>query len=469
MGMQLNENLLEIISANLSQGMYVLQDSQTIFLNQNFATVFGFESQEDLLNRDMFKDIYPDSMSIDLFKSMHDQVLLEGTQKVSWAQPSLKLDGTPFWLEIEIRQVNINGKIAILGTFVDQTDCQIMAEAMVVSQQTLRRLLDAMEDRVYVVNDKFKILYANRKMRETSYGDPDNDPCHWVCQGATTPCESCSIDEVFSSGKPVHKEYYNEKLRSWYSSIEIPIRMPGLEGPAKLAVARNITARKETEQRVRALTHRLITAQEDERTTLSRELHDDLGQRLNAAKISIETLADDLKGMPIELRNRVDALTEILQGSIQSVRHLSAGLRPPSLEKLGLVEALRDLCHRFTSLHQLNINFKSAGFKELKLDKDTEINLYRIAQEALNNMAKHAKASEGSVRLIASHPTLRLRISDNGTGFDQQTYESMSPTNPHLGLLGMAERIDLLNGKFVVNSSPGSGTVIIAEVPFSQK
>lgn len=468
MGMPSNSNLFEAISANLSQGMYVLQDNQAIFLNRNFASVFGFDSEEPLLNRDMFNDIYPDSASIDLFKSMHEQITQQGSPKVSWAQPSAKLDGTPFWLEVEICRITVNGKTAILGTFVDQTDCQVMAEAMVVSQQTLRRLLDAMEDRVYVVDDNYKILYANRKMRETSCGDPKKDPCHFVCQGAATPCDSCTIDQVFSSGKPVHKEYFVEKRQTWYSSIEIPIRMPGLDGPAKLAVSRDITVRKETEQRVRALTHRLITAQEDERTTLSRELHDDLGQRLNAAKISIETLADDLGDIPDGLRSRVDTLAEILQGSIQSVRDLSAGLRPPALEKLGLVDALRDLCHRFTSLHQLKIDFKSAGLKELRLDKDTEINLYRIAQEALNNIVKHARASEAEVRLVATHPTLRLRLSDNGTGFDQHEYESMPQKISHLGLLSMAERVDLLGGNFRVNSTPDSGTVIIAEVPFSQ-
>lgn len=465
---RISSDLFETIVKNLSQGLYVIQDTQAIFLNDRFGEIFGFASIEPLLFTNMYTEVYPHQETRGIFREIHEQMLANESPQVSWAQPSLKCDGTPFWLEIEARRIVVDGRPAIMGTFKDQTDCQIMAEAMAVSQQTLRRLLDAMEDRVYVVSDDFKILYANRKMLETSNGDPLTDPCYMVCRGEKGPCEECTKDEVFKSGRPMHKEFYSAASQSWYSAIELPIRMPGLDRPAKLAVARDITARKEAEQRIRALSHRLITAQEDERATVSRELHDDLGQRLNAAKICIETLAEDLQEIPLEQRTQVNYLAEILQDSIQSVRRLSAGLRPSALERLGLVETLRNHCKTLKYLHNLNIEFKATGMKDLKLDDDTEINLYRIVQEALNNIVKHAKASEVSVRLIASHPTLRLRITDNGVGFDKNHYATGLCQTSHLGLLGMAERADLLEGSFDIKSQPKHGTKIVLEVPYQK-
>lgn len=465
MSNRINADLFETIVGNLSQGMYVLQNNEAVYLNQQFGEMFGYDSVGHLLRRNMFTEVYPDKDSVDLFRNMHDEILKNQTPLVSWAQQSCRCDGNPFWLEVEARLINVGGEPAILGTFVDQTDCAFMAEAMAVSQQTLRRLLDAMEDRVYVVTEDFEVVYANRKMIETSCADPKKDPCYKVCRGLDKPCEACTIDEVFKTGEPVYKEFYNDSMNSWYSAIELPIRMPGLDQQAKLAVARDITALKETEQRIRALSHRLITAQEDERAMLSRELHDDLGQRLNAAKIGIETIAEDLKEIPADLRLRVNQLADNLQGSIHSVRRLSSGLRPSSLERLGLVETLRDHCSKISSLHNIEIDFTSAGVKELKLDKDTEINLYRIAQEALHNTVKHAAASQSSVKLIASHPMLRLRIADNGSGFDKDAHLNNHNQNTNLGLLGIAERVDLLKGNFELKSSPGNGTRLIIEVP----
>ncbi|NIQ93478.1 MAG: histidine kinase, partial [Desulfuromonadales bacterium] len=93
-------------------------------------------------------------------------------------QPSAKPDGTPFWLEIEAHLIEVDGRPAIFGTFQDQTDCQLIARAMHVSQETLRLVLDAMEDRVYVVTDDYEIIYANRKMLDAIGGDIDDQPCY---------------------------------------------------------------------------------------------------------------------------------------------------------------------------------------------------------------------------------------------------------------------------------------------------
>lgn len=457
--------LFETIVGNLSDGIYVVQDNKAIFLNERFGEIFGYSSVEDLLGRDLFATVYPDRQSVDLFRRLHDQVLAGNPPRIAWGQPSAKLDGSPFWIEVEARRIEVGGKPAIFGTFHDRTDCKLIGEAMHASQETLRLLLDAMEDRVYVVTDDYRIVYANRKMLAGVCGDIAVDPCYKVCRGLDERCEDCSTDKVFASDEPIHKEFYNERTKSWYSVIELAIRMPGIDRPTKLAVARDITVRKEAEQKIRALSHRLLTAQENERIHLSRELHDDLGQRMNAIKIGIDTLADDLAGSPGDLMARVTYISQLLQSSIEAVRHLAAGLRPTFLERLGLTGAIRNDCAKLSAAHGLRIDFKTAGMKEMKLENEVEINLYRVFQEALNNVVKHAGATEVGVRLIASHPIIRMRIEDNGGGFDVE--EQAVKGGGKLGLVGMAERMDLLNGTFEVISRPGGGTRIVVEVPIS--
>jgi len=457
--------MFESIVGNLSSGIYVLQGDNAVYLNQHFAEFFGLDEVGPLVGSNMYTEVYPDAASVELFRNIHEQMFAQQMDQTSWAQISARRDGTPFWLEVEARMIEVNGEPAILGVFKDQTECQLIAQAMAVSQETLRLLLDAMEDRVYVVTDDYKIVYANKKMRDHSLGDMEKDPCFRVCRGLEEECGDCSMDEVFTATEPMYKEFFNDITQKWYSVIELPIRMPGEDRPTKLAVARDITARWEAEKRIRGLSHRLMSVQEEERKRLSRELHDDLGQRLNAVKMGVAALSEDLEGSSGEITERVVSINTMLQGSIQSVRQLSAGLRPPALERYGLVRTIREHCQQLSKTSGLEIDFQSPGMKEVKLDNKTEIKLFRVVQEAINNVVKHARANKVTIRLIASYPTVRLRIEDDGQGFDIEKHYAASNGSMHLGLMGMAERVDLLGGSFNINSQPGQGTRITVELP----
>ncbi len=459
----MSSDLFASIVGSISDGIYVIQDNRTIFLNDRFGEIFGYPSIDHLIGQDMFATVYPDQQSVDLFRSVNDKVLASAPQLTSWGQPSTKLDGTNFWLQAEARRIEVNGKPAILGTFQDHTDCKLIGQAMHASQATLHLVLDAMEDRVYVVTDDYRIVYANRKMHEGICCDIASEPCYKVCRGLSEICADCSQDTVFSSGKPTYKEFFNEKTQLWYSVIELAIRMPGIDRPTKLAVARDITVRKEAEKKIRALSHRLLNAHEDERKRLSRELHDDLGQRLNAVKIGVDTLAEDLADFPTDIFNHVSNLSQVLQSSIESVRNICAGLRPVSLEMSGLLEAIKNDCANLSVVNGLKIDLKSSGMKKVHLDSEAEINLYRVFQESLHNIVKHAGASKVTISLIASHPIIRMRIEDNGKGFD--TLERMAKNDNKLGLVGIAERVGLMCGTFEMVSRPGMGTRIVVEIP----
>lgn len=456
--------LFETIVSNLSNGIYVLQDDRAVYLNRRFGEIFGYESVEPLLMCDMYETVYPDRQTVDLFRTVHNQMLASGQTKVAWGQSAAMCDGTPIWVEVEAQLVSLNGRPAIMGMFHDRTDCKLIGEAMHVSQETLRLLLDAMEDRVYVVTDDLKIVYANQKMMASLCGDIHTELCYKVCRGLDSICVDCSAEQVFNSDKPMYKEFYNELTQKWYSVIELAIRMPGVNRPAKLAVARDITNRKESEEQIRALSHRLLTVHEEERRHLSRELHDDLGQRLNAVKMGFEGLIHHKDNGACELAQQAVELCTILDGSIQCVRDMALGLRPDDLERLGLVETIDDHCRKIAALHGITIDFKAAGLSGLRLDPQTQINLFRILQEALHNVAKHSAATAVTVRLLVSHPRLILKIEDNGKGF---ICDPHAKDRPGLGIVSMAERVDLLHGKFKIQSRPGEGTRITVEIPIT--
>ncbi|TSK05399.1 MAG: PAS domain S-box protein [Geobacter sp.] len=460
----MDPGLFASIVGSLSNGIYVVQDGRAIFLNDRLGEIFGYRSVADLIGKDMYGAVYPDPHSLELFRTVNEQVVNGGTHPTSWGQPCTKVDGTPFWIEVEARPIEVGGRPAVLGLFLDHTDCKLLGQAMHASQATLHMLLDAMEDRVYVVTDEFRIVYANRKMMEGISGDFDQDLCYKVCRGLDERCADCSSEEVFRTGKPVYKEFFNQRAQRWYSVIELAIRMPGIDQPTKLAVARDITVRKEAEEKVRALSHRLLTAQEDEKKHLSRELHDDLGQRLNAVKIGVDTLAEDMPPHCEETLARVSYLSSILKSSIDSVRNLCSGLRPIALERHGLVRAITGDCAELAALHGLKIDAKCSGMSKVKLDQQTEINLYRIFQESLNNVVKHSGAKRATVTLVASHPMVRMRIEDDGKGFDPHASGRGRHRKPGLGLVSMAERVELMGGRFDLVSRPGVGTRVVVEI-----
>ncbi|BBA71627.1 PAS domain S-box protein [Geobacter sulfurreducens] len=458
-----DDSLFAAIVDNLSDGIYVLQDDRVVYLNERFAQLFGHGDAGSLLMRDL-NDILPHGEGKEIVGRIHAELLAGEPSSVAWGQPFAHMDGTPVWLEMEARRIRLNGRPAILGVCHDRTDCKLIGEAMHISQETFRLVLDAMHDSVYVVGRDYNVIYANRAMRAGAYGDVSSDPCYRICRGCSEPCPDCTLEEVLSSDKPVCREFFDEKRNAWYSTIELAVRIPGMSAPAKLGVRRDITARKEAEQRSRMLSQRLLHAQESERKRLSRELHDDLGQLLNALKIGFDTLAEDLRQPSHDVQDRLWYLSESLNNSIHTIRRLCAGLHPSTLERLGLAETIRQQCTQAANTHSLDIELKCGTMLGVRLESDTEINLYRIFQEALHNVVKHADATRVMVRLVASHPTVRLQIEDNGGGFSMEDYAELS--GHHLGLISMAERVELLGGTFQIASLPGLGTAVTVEVPF---
>ena len=224
----------------------------------------------------------------------------------------------------------------------------------------------------------------------------------------------------------------------------------------------DISARKAAEKEIRELNRRLLSLQEDERQRLSRDLHDDVAQDLVSLKIGYEILRQDCPSWALEVAGRLVQLSTRLQKALDKVRDLSHMLRPPDFERLGLVRSLEILCLEMADEQELEVAFSAQGLEEVQLGAEAEINLYRLVQEALNNVKKHAQASRVEIALGASSSDVLVRIKDNGRGFDVAAHPER---RKHLGLKTMQERARQLGGVLRLDSKPGSGVEIIVSFP----
>jgi signal transduction histidine kinase len=217
---------------------------------------------------------------------------------------------------------------------------------------------------------------------------------------------------------------------------------------------------------LQAVSQELIKAQEHERLRIARDLHDRVAQDLSALKISMDTLFDGRAGIDPALRHKLTALCGILGHSINSLREIAYNLRPPMLDQLGLRSAIFQYGQDFAAKSGVEVDFSSAGMNELSLSPDVEINLFRLVQEALANVQKHAHASEVTIRLVASFPSVVLRIEDDGIGFNVSERMAAALCEKRMGLKSMQERVSLMSGTMTLKSMPDKGTRLVFKIPY---
>ncbi|MDY6881603.1 MAG: PAS domain S-box protein [Desulfatiglans sp.] len=230
--------------------------------------------------------------------------------------------------------------------------------------------------------------------------------------------------------------------------------------------ANDLTEYRRAQDHIRFLSQELIKAQENERRRISRDLHDRVAQDLSTLNMAFEALFNN---MPEEMERKTSEFSKALRQSIHAVRNLAYDLLPPALDQLGLVETISQYCEDFSDRTGLDVNFASAGIDTLRLPFETQINLYRVIQEGLNNIRKHADADHVIMRLVASYPHIILRIKDDGKGFCVEERRSAAIDEKRMGLRNMEERINLLQGVMKVESRVGQGTVVYIEIPWKEK
>jgi signal transduction histidine kinase len=212
------------------------------------------------------------------------------------------------------------------------------------------------------------------------------------------------------------------------------------------------------------MSRRLVDMQEFERRQLSRELHDRVGQNLTALSINLDILKTQLSGNGHEaFRSRLSDAATLLEATSGAIENVMSELRPPMLDDYGLLPALQWYANEFSS--RTGIQVAVDGDEQMeRLSQASEIALFRIAQEALNNVAKHAHASRVRITLVRSDARLVMSLTDDGAGLEAAPATG-SKRRPGLGMVTMRERTQAVGGQFEIGAAPGRGTQVVVRVP----
>ena len=446
-------------------------DGALLIFNRSASQLTGYHPHElqKLRMFDLYAKVDPE-LHTDFFKR-----LLSG-QSISGEVQIDRKDGRTIFAEFSSRKIVFSGKPCAHTIARDITARKMSEAALRRSEAKYRHLVQNANSIIIRYDQLGHLTFLNEYARKF-FGFSENEIIGLNILGSIIPWRSSSGRDyrALMIGFLKHPEHYptyemenvrRDGSRAWIAWTNNPIRDKKGHIIEILSVGVDVTQRKQAQEQVQFLTHQLIKAQENERLKISQDLHDHIAQDLSTLKISLETL---FKDQGPDTKEKIASLSDILQRSIAAVRDMAYDLRPPGLDQLGLVKTLYLYCEDFSKSNAVEIDFAAAGMDELNLEYETEINIYRLIQEALNNTKRHAEANQVTIRLVASSPDIVLRIKDNGKGFDVNDRRNKALKEKRMGLQSMVERVRLLQGKINIQSRPNKGTYILIEIPLEEK
>jgi len=388
-----------------------------------------------------------------------------GNLEVYYLEEKPEINEGPFLRE---ERNLINAIAGLTGRIVERKQGE---EALRESEEKYRTLLETTSEGCWMLNPELKTIEVNAALCKMLGYSQDEVIGKTPLEFVDDVNRKIFIEQTSKISVTAHRSYEitlkkknGQDLPTYFNATTI--RGESGEVLGAFAFITDITERKRAEEYIHTLTQELLKAQESERQMISRELHDRVAQDLSTVKISFETLFDNQHTTPPEFRRRVSEISRTLQESINAVRDLSYDLRPPTLDAMGLVQALFQYCNDFSEDNGINVDFCSAGMENLNLDFDTEINLYRLIQEGLTNIKKHADADHVTIRLVAAFPNIILRIEDDGKGFNVQKRMATITKEKRMGIRSMEQRAKLLQGEMEIQSKPMQGTKISITLPY---
>jgi len=376
-------------------------------------------------------------------------------------------DAEERWVHLvaEVEYAGDGTPLQVVGTVQDVTGRKRGEEALRASERRFRTLIEKAPVAIGIFREATTV-YANQKLLEM-FGFEGLDELRGHSVGAlfAPHCRDEVVQRALLRylGKPVPSEY---EAAAWHQERgEFPVEVAAspvllVDGVATIAFFYDVSERKKAEAAVRRYTRRLMEVEEDLRKRIASELHDDIGQELTALGLNLCYIGNALGCTVPELSQRLEDSRQIARGISRTVRNLMNELRPPHLDELGLAAALEFHADLFRARTGVSVAVE-AGENLPPLSLETETALFRIAQEALTNVAKHAEASAVTVSLASEGEKGRLVVEDDGKGF--VAGECAAAADSGWGLTVMRERAALAGASFSVTSSPGEGTRIVIE------
>ncbi len=349
------------------------------------------------------------------------------------------------------------------------TNKQIRFQRLIKELADLKFALDA-SSIVAITDKRGKITYTNDKFCEISKYSREEllGQDHRIINSRYHSKEFMrNLWRTIGHGKVWKGEIRNRRKDGNYYWVDTTI-VPFLDENGKpyqyISIRNEITKRKHLEEELKALPKKIIQAQESERERIAREIHDDLGQSLATLKMLIQSTRNESKLNKRSLDHSFKKIIEYLDVIIEKSRHLAYGLRPATLEILGLSAALKTMIQDFRLKKGLKVKFRGDRLDDLKFQGEV-INFYRIVQEALTNVVTHSRATEVKITMMRTKDHIIVTIKDNGIGFDTSPKDYSKNARHGIGLSTMEERTRLMAGEFRIDSQVGKGTSIILTLP----
>jgi PAS domain S-box-containing protein len=449
-------------------GIVVTQDRVLELVNPRVLSISGYSEQE-LISRPFSEIVHPDDRA--MVMTFHARRLNGKEVPETYRMRIITKGGVIKWIENKGVLINWKGRPATLNFLFDITERQLAADALLKSEATLNLLLETIpipvfykdkEGRYLGFNKAFEIFFMKSKEQLIGKSVFDISPFELAkvyhardVELFEKPGVQIYDSQVQDANGVLHDVIFHKA-----SLIDAKGSVTGLVGAIL-----DITERKQAEEKIHKLTHLLLQAQENERHLLSCELHDSIAQNLLALKIDFNTIYNDPSIISPALREKLAASSSLLLQTITAVRNLAYDLRLPGLEEMGLVKALEIYCEEASENGKTKIDFQTAGMSVINLDENTKIHIYRLLQEGLSNIRKHADADHATILLLGSYPYVILRIEDNGRGFDVKAQERLSANTKRMGIYSMQERAYLLQGQMTIQSQPMKGTQIFIKIP----
>ena len=459
-----SEAKFRLVAETAPCAIWILQGERLVYVNRHAENLSGY-SRDELFSMNPWELVDPE------FRAMGEQrsnARLRGENPDPRYQFKIRTkSGEIRWLDFSGARTNFEGKPAILATAFDITamkraEQQLLERNMyldaLIANSPLGIVTKDEQNRVVFCNPAFERMF-DYSQKELRGKDVDNI------------IASDDIEEVnrmmfaVRGGGVVHATTQRRRKDGALIDVELHgIRVFSEDTfVGAFAIYQDISERRRSEEKLQTLRNRLTRTQEEERSRIARDLHDDIGQRLAVLSIDLEQmkLASEKDGSAIA--RELEALVRTAGDITSDVHNISRRLHPSQVELLGLAPALNNFCREFADRNSMRIQFTSACLT-CKLPEDASLCLFRVAQEAIRNVHKHSGCREALVELDESSGSLRLRISDRGTGFDPNSVEA----SQGLGLLSMEERLRSMGGELFVHSRPGGGTSIEASIPATQ-
>ncbi len=445
------------------------QEERVLFVNQVAARAMGGKA-EDLVGRRQSELFRPDLAGRHSEAIQH--VFRTGEVVVTENQQDLHVH--PVWIDTRLVPFrNPSGAIvAVVGIVRDVSERCRAQEALALREAYLRSMLDNLPYLAWLKNTKGEFQVVNQPFA-TAAGKARPSDLLGLDDFAIWPGELAAgyvadDQEVMRTGqqKLVEEQISDHGRLRWVETFKSPVFDAAGKVIGTTGLGHDITQRRQLQEeqrrareQLRALAAHVESVREQERVRIAREIHDELGQSLTCMGMDLAFLDRQIDPENKEAAARVAALAELVKDTIRCVRRISSELRPSILDDLGLGAAIEWLAHDFESRTQTSCTVEAP--EDLSLPFALATPLFRICQEALTNITRHASATHVDIHLRCSDTHISLTVKDNGRGITEEEIKRYGS----LGLLGMKERVAILGGALDVAGRPGEGTTLAIQLP----